>query len=59
MVFMAVSKLLMVLGAGWITCEVSKRSPNTVIATLHFLAALLIPVGAAWLLLVQNFIDKR
>ena len=51
MAFLVVSKLLIVLGAGWVTSHISKRSPNTVIATVLSLAALLIPMESIFLFL--------
>lgn len=48
--FLLLSKLLIVTTAGWVVCRISKRSPNTIIAMIVSLAALLIPTGAAFLL---------
>lgn len=48
--FLLLSKLLIVTTAAWTVCQFSKRSPNTIIATILAAAVLLIPTGAAFLL---------
>jgi hypothetical protein len=48
--FLLLSKLLIVTTAAWTVCQFSKRSPNTIVAMIVSLAALLIPTGVVFLI---------